>query len=134
MAKELYPSLNFSIEDATDLQHTDRSFDIVVSGFCLLHIPEYAKAVQETARVTRSYAIFHRTPVVWRKPEQWYRKQAYGIDSVEIHFNETDFLALLDKNGLDVIGTYTLNEESVASSQKEGYANRTYVCRKKKDD
>ena len=134
MAKELYPSLNFSIEDATDLQHTDRSFDIVVSGCCLLHIPEYAKAVQETARVTRSYAIFHRTPVVWGKPEQWYRKQAYGIDSVDIHFNEPDFLALLDKNGLDLIGTYTLNEESVDSSQKEGHANRTYVCRKKEDD
>lgn len=132
MAKKIYPSLNFFIEDATDLHQTDRSFDIVVSGCCLLHIPEYTKAVQETARVARTYAIFHRTPVVWGKPEQWYRKQAYGVDSVEIHFNESDFLELLDRSGLELIATYTLDEASIDLSQTKGHANRTYVCRKKK--
>lgn len=131
MAKEKHPFIDFSVEDATALQYADRSFDIVVSGCCLLHIPEYAKGVAETARVARRYAIFHRTPVVWGQPEQWYRKQAYGVETVEIHFNEPEFLALLAKNGLELIATHTLSEESTDTSRAQGHASRTYVCRKK---
>lgn len=104
--------MDFTVEDATALQYTDRSFDIVVSGCCLLHIPDYAKGVTETARVARRYAIFHRTPVVWGQPEQWYRKQAYGVETVEIHFNEPEFLILLDKSGFELIATYTLSEKT----------------------
>ena len=76
MARRSYPSLKFEQQDATQLQYPEDGFDVVVSGCCLLHIPEYAVAVQETARVARHYAVFHRTPVVWGQPEQWYRKQA----------------------------------------------------------
>lgn len=131
LAKEKYPSIDFSVEDATALHYPDNSFDIVVSGCCLLHIPEYVKGVEETARVARHYAVFHRTPVVWGRPEKWFRKQAYGVETVEIHFNETAFLALLDKSGLELISTYTLSEESTDSSRAQGHASRTYVCRKK---
>jgi ubiquinone/menaquinone biosynthesis C-methylase UbiE len=130
LAKIKQPMIDFSVEDATALSHADQSFDIVLSGCCLLHIPEYAKAVEEAARVARSYAIFHRTPVVWGQPEQWYRKQAYGVETVEIHFNEADFLALLATHGLELIATYTLSEDSVDASGTQGHASRTYVCRK----
>lgn len=131
MAKEKYPNIAFAVEDAIALHYSDRSFDIVVSGCCLLHIPEYAKGVAETARVARCYAIFHRTPIVWGQPEQWYRKDAYGVETVEIHFNEAEFLALLVKNGLELITTHTLSEESADTSRTKGRATRTYVCRKK---
>ncbi len=131
LAKEKYPLIDFAVEDATKLRYLDESFDIVVSGCCLLHIPEYDKGIEETARVARHYAIFHRTPVVWGQPEQWYRKQAYGVETVEIHFNEPEFLALLDKNNLELVATHTLSEESEDPSCTKGYANRTYVCRKK---
>lgn len=131
LAKEKHPAVDFTVEDATALQYSDRSFDIVVSGCCLLHIPDYAKGVTETERVARRYAIFHRTPVVWGQPEQWYRKQAYGIETVEIHFNEPEFLILLDKSGLELIATFTLSEESTDASRAQGHASRTYVCRKK---
>lgn len=131
LAKEKYPAVAFAVEDATALHYGDRSFDIVVSGCCLLHIPEYEKGVAETARVARHYAIFHRTPVVWGQPDQWYRKQAYGVETVEIHFNEPGFLALLESNGLDLIATHTLSEESPDALRVQGHASRTYVCRKK---
>ena len=130
LAKEKHPSIDFAVEDATALHYDDHSFDIVVSGCCLLHIPEYTKGVEETARVARRYAIFHRTPVVWGKPEQWYRKQAYGVETVEIHFNEPEFMALLDRNHLELIATYTLSEESADTTSTQGRASRTYVCRK----
>lgn len=131
MAREKYPSLPFEVEDATALHYPDNSFDIVVSGCCLLHIPDYEKAVAETARVACHYAIFHRTPVVWGRPEQWYRKQAYGVETVEIHFNEGEFLTMLDQNGLDLIACHTLGEERAYAYHTQGHASRTYVCRKK---
>ncbi|MBU3590671.1 class I SAM-dependent methyltransferase [Polynucleobacter sp. 78F-HAINBA] len=131
LARERYLSIDFAVEDAAALHYADSSFDIVVSGCCLLHIPEYKKAIEETARVARRYAIFHRTPVVWGQPDQWYRKNAYGVETVEIHFNEPEFLNLLDKHGLELIATHTLSEERLDAFSSLGHATRTYVCRKK---
>jgi SAM-dependent methyltransferase len=127
MAKEKYPKVQFQVEDATSLSYQDNSFDVVVSGCCLLHIPEYATAVSETARVARQYAIFHRTPVVLGQPHRHYRKQAYGVETVEIHFNEPEFLTLLTGSGLSLIANLTLDE---VVHNGVGTATRTYVCKK----
>ncbi|MFC3678314.1 class I SAM-dependent methyltransferase [Ferrovibrio xuzhouensis] len=127
LARQKYPALRFDVADATALRYADEAFDIVISGCCLLHIPEYRAGVAETARVARQYAIFHRTPVVLGQPTVYYRKQAYGVETVEIHFNEPQFLSLLADCGLEVIATYTLDE---SVSHRVGAANRTYVCKK----
>lgn len=127
LARQKYPALRFDVEDATALKYGDNAFDIVISGCCLLHIPEYEVAVAETARVACRYAIFHRTPVVLGQPNVYYRKQAYGVETVEIHFNEPQFLKLLDRQGLELIATYTL-DEFVQNGVDS--ANRTYVCKK----
>ena len=127
MARQKYSALRFDVEDATGLKYGPESFDIVISGCCLLHIPEYQSAVAEAARVARHYVIFHRTPVVLGQPNVYFRKLAYGVETIEIHFNEPDFLALLDQHGLELIAAYTL-DESVRHGV--GSANRTYVCRK----
>lgn len=130
LAKESYPALHFDVEDATTLQYRDNSFDVVISGCCLLHIPEYEQAVAETARVARHYAIFHRTPVLIGRPNKHFRKQAYGVETVEIHFNEPEFIALLQLHNLKVVATYTLDEELDSLNPLQGNANRTYACRK----
>jgi SAM-dependent methyltransferase len=127
MARRIYPQLQFSVEDATALKHADASFDIVVSGCCLLHIPEFQTAIAETARVARRWVVFHRTPLVVGEPDRYYRKLAYGIETVEIHFNEPAFLALLETSGLRVVQTFTLAEDI---QHGVGTANRTYVCEK----
>jgi len=127
MAKEYYPKVLFRVEDATKLSYADSSFDVVVSGCCLLHIPEYCAAVKETVRVARHYAVFHRTPVVLGQPNIYYRKQAYGVETVEIHFNEPEFLELLATSGLKLIACHTLDEVIFNGL---GAANRTYVCEK----
>jgi ubiquinone/menaquinone biosynthesis C-methylase UbiE len=128
MARDRYPSVRFDVADATDLAYADGSYDVVVSGCCLLHIPEYKKAVAETVRVARQFAIFHRTPVVIGQPNKHYRKQAYGVETVEIHFNEPAFLQLLADSGLELLNTHTLDE---TISQGVGSATRTYVCQKR---
>jgi ubiquinone/menaquinone biosynthesis C-methylase UbiE len=127
MARQKYPGLNFEVEDATGLKYGDDAFDIVISGCCLLHIPDYQAAVAETARVARRYAIFHRTPMVLGQPNVYYRKQAYGVETVEIHFNEPQFIELLTEHGLELIATYTLDE---SVQHGVGTANRTFVCKK----
>lgn len=127
LARERYPDLDFRQEDATMLAYPDEAFDIVVSGCCLLHIPEYRTAVAETARVAREYAIFHRTPVVLGQPDRYFRKLAYGVETVEIHFNEPEFRDLLTRTGLKVIAVHTLSENV---SDGIGSAMRTYVCEK----
>jgi 2-polyprenyl-3-methyl-5-hydroxy-6-metoxy-1,4-benzoquinol methylase len=127
LARKIYPHIRFSVDDATALSYAEGSFDIVVSGCCLLHIPEYEIAVAETARVARRWAIFHRTPMVIGEPNRYYRKLAYGIETVEIHFNELAFVELLEANGLKVVEIFTLAEDV---RQGIGTANRTYVCEK----
>lgn len=127
LARQTYPALRFDVEDATALHYEGNAFDVVISGCCLLHIPEYEAAVAETARVARHYAVFHRTPMVLGQPNQYYRKHAYGVETVEIHFNEPQFLQLLAQHGLEVIATHTLDE---TVHNGVGTANRTYVCRK----
>jgi SAM-dependent methyltransferase len=130
-AKEIYPNLPFDVEDAVKLRYKNRQFDIVISGCCLLHIPEFEAAISETARVTNRHAIFHRTPVMLNRPTKYFRKMAYGVETVEIHLNEQDLLAYFDKNGLQLTATYTLSETLVDG---ESGAVRTYVCDKRNDD
>jgi len=126
LAREKYPALAFDVEDATALRYADDSFDVVISGCCLLHIPEYETAVAETARVARRYAVFHRTPVVLDQPNRYFRKLAYGVETVEIHFNEAQFLDLLRGHGLELMRTWTLSEDPPDAPVN---AVRSYLCR-----
>jgi SAM-dependent methyltransferase len=127
MARRHYPAVRFDTEDATGLRHSDGEFDIVVSGCCLLHIPEYEKAIAETARVARSAAVFHRTPLLLDAPTTYFIKKAYGVETVEIHFNEAEFMTLLERYGLRLVGTIELSrsrENGVTGVQK------TIICAK----
>lgn len=126
LAREKYPALKFDVEDATALRYPADSFDVVISGCCLLHIPEYEAAIAETARVARGYAMFHRTPVVLDQPNRYFRKLAYGVETVEIHFNEPQFLELLRNHGLELMRTWTLSEDPPDAPAS---AVRSYLCR-----
>ena len=129
LARQCYPQLDFTEADATALPYDDKSFDIVISGCCLLHIPEYERAIAETARVTRQFAIFHRTPVVFGQDTKFYRKRAYGVESVEIHLNEDELQALFMRYNLEPITVLTL--EKTLEHGGKGTATQTYVCRKR---
>ncbi len=128
-AKELYPGLDFQVQDACGLTYSDGSFDIVVSGCCLLHIMDYKKAIAEAARTAKEYVVFHRTPVLHRKETSYYVKTAYGVRMFEIHFNERELLRLMRKNGLSLEDITTFNA-SVEDS--DFFAYKTYFCSKGK--
>ncbi|WP_253958363.1 methyltransferase domain-containing protein [Rhizobium sp. WYJ-E13] len=130
MARRTYPACSFDLEDATRLRYADEAFDVVVSGCCLLHIPDYKAAIAESARVAKGHVIFHRTPVVYGEPTKYFRKQAYGVETVEIHFSEPELLDLFELHGLEVQATFTLNNSPDPDDPSKGSANRTYLCRK----
>jgi ubiquinone/menaquinone biosynthesis C-methylase UbiE len=126
LAKKLYPEIKFDIEDARRLTYHDGQFDIVMSACCMLHIRDYRTIVFETARVTKKYAIFHRQPILHSKQTTYYKKEAYGIPCIEIHFNEQEFLTLLKQAGLRLLHferIFTVNEDG-------GYSHITYLTEK----
>lgn len=127
LARKTYPGLQFDVQNATALTYADGCFGLVISGCCLLHIPDYEVAIAETARVAKHYVIFHRTPVLPHQSTMHFRKLAYGVETIEIHFGEAEFLALLDKHGLMMMEVYILDED-VHQGVKTSV--RTYVCRK----
>lgn len=130
LAKRRLPGTPFEVQDATRLAHPDASFDIVVSGCCILHIPDYAAAIRESARVARTHVLFHRTPVLHVSPTMHYRKLAYGVECVEIHFNETELLRLFRGAGLHVVDALTV---SVGGHAPEGDVHivKSYLCEKR---
>lgn len=130
LARLLYPGTRFDVEDATRLSYPDSQFDVVVSGCCLLHIPDYKTAIIETARVAKDFVIFHRTPVVYGQDTRYFRKQAYGVETIEIHLSEDEFLNLIIQSGLKLEKTITLHEARDHANPSVGSASRTYLCRK----
>lgn len=129
MARRLYPDHRFEVADATRLDYGAASFDIVVSGCCLLHIPDYQRAISECARVSREWVIFHRTPVLQRRAHITFTKHAYGMDMFEQHFNEQSFVSELAKNRLCIVGLTTL-EALWDNNASDCLTVKTYLCRK----
>ena len=127
LARQRYPGLAFDVQDATQLRYGDAAFDVVVSGGCILHIPEYERAIAETARVSRRWVVFHRTPVLHMHGPIIYTKKAYGVDTIEIHFNEQALLRLFSSYGLRVvdINTHSIGWEQASA---DALAMKTYLC------
>ena len=98
-AKMTYPKLSFKVSDACKLEYETSSFSLVISGCVILHVPEYHIALTEAVRVSKRYIILHRTPVLSNSKEIWYLKRAYGVEMIEIHFNEDQLIKLM--NDLD---------------------------------
>lgn len=106
LAGQLFPELDFRIGNATELPFDDKSFDVILHGACLMHVKNYPKAIQEAVRVAKRYVIFHRTPIYTdgTRTECW-MKTAYGVSSIEWHFNEIALLLAFQEAGLILRGS-----------------------------
>src|SRR6202030_2559728 len=86
-ARLLYPDVSFERGDATKIAFASSSYDIVLNGVCLMHIFQYATAIEEAARVAKYYVIFNCVPVMEGHPTIYLRKFAYGEPTIEIIFS-----------------------------------------------
>ncbi len=121
-AKQKYPQIKFTVNDATNLKYKDKSFDIVVSACCLLHIVDYKKVISEAARVAKKFIIFHRTPVFHLQPTTFFTKTAYGAEMLEIVFNEEELVDIFCKNNLAITKIKTISSGNITI--------KNYLCQK----
>lgn len=128
-AKEKYPDIKFTVNDAINLHYKNNCFDVVISGCCLLHIIDYPKAIAETARVAKKFAVFHRTPILHSSSTSFLAKMAYGVEMLDIYFNEEELIDLFYQNGLTVVKIKTISQGKI-SALKEDMVMKNYLCRK----
>jgi SAM-dependent methyltransferase len=126
-ARQHYPNVPFGVADAKHLPVADRSFDIVLSGCVLLHVADYERAILESFRAAGRFVIFHRTPIS-AAPTTWMRKKAYGIEVVELLFNEDELLAQIRKAGGKVVRRWTVDWQQLPGNETRAEVV-TYLCR-----
>ena len=93
MAREYYPTADFVCADGANMPFPDKHFEVVNSSCVLLHCPNYQEHIAEAIRVTGKALIVHRTPICKRRPTQLNKKFAYGVETVELRFEESEFLS-----------------------------------------
>jgi len=127
MAKDYYPSVPFYVADGAYLPFRTNSFDITISSCILLHTPNYEDHVKETVRVSRKFVIAHRTPVCRKRKTQYMKKFAYGIETVELLFNENEIVSNFLTNRLELIQSIEYH-----SNKQKDYYEIDYVFQKMK--
>jgi ubiquinone/menaquinone biosynthesis C-methylase UbiE len=113
MAKDFYNRPEFHVADGSNLPFGDGQFSVAISSCILLHVPNYREHIRETARVTKRFVVAHRTPVCRMRPTQYLKKYAYGIETVELIFNEQEIISEFLSQGLKLVMThqYSANED-----------------------
>ena len=130
LAKKLYPSLGFDLEDACEMSYAADSFDVVISSGCLLHILDFKRAIVEASRVAREFVAFHRTPVTHFARTTYFSKSAYGTRMLEIHFNEQELVREFSAVGLQVVDAKAYEGHWRTLAEPDFLLHKTYLCRK----
>lgn len=128
LARNRYPEHQFIHGDATALPFGDAAFDIVLNGVALMHIPDYRRAISESARVARRWVIFHTVPVLPQRATTFLTKQAYGHPTVEVIINESELLEICNEQNLVVRHTFPSLPYDLSAVLGEPTPTRTYVC------
>jgi len=125
MAKDYYPKARFDVADGAHLPFADASFPIVISSGILPHVPNYADHTKEASRVAQNITVVHRTPVCRKHPTQFLKKFAYGVETVEIIYNEEEIIAELESNDLQLVKAI-----EYYSNPDQDYHETTYLFKK----
>lgn len=128
LAKQHYPNLPFTVGDAAKLPYQDQEFDVVISGGVILHMLQYVQAIHEAARVSKRYVIFSRTPMLHTHATTYTIKQAYGVKSIELLFNEAELFEHFRAAGLRVVAVDTIGRGAKLFNLVRPVYVKTYLC------
>ncbi|MCO6430667.1 MAG: glycosyltransferase [Deltaproteobacteria bacterium] len=117
MAQSFYPAASFVAADGACMPFADRQFEVAISSCVLLHTPNYLEHMKETHRVAAKYILAHRTPVSRLKPLRHVKKFAYGVETVELVFNEQQFVNDFESFGCRLVRTLVVD----ANSEQDHY-------------
>jgi protein-L-isoaspartate O-methyltransferase len=121
-ARALYPGMRYVVGDAVGLPFATATFDLVISGACIMSMNDALSAIREMARVSRRYVLLHRTPILMRDATTYFSKCAYELPTLEIHFNIADFMKMVHDADLDL-----LYETSVSWNIESQSGHRSYL-------
>ncbi len=112
MARNYYPACTFIEADGANLPIENASYDVVISSCILLHVPNYREHIAETVRTANRWVVVHRTPICRKQRTFHMKKEAYGIETVELCFNERELMTLFTAHDLKLHRTieYYANE------------------------
>jgi SAM-dependent methyltransferase len=126
-----YSNLPLFCADATRLPLGNGSYETVLSGCVLLHVPDWKAAVAESNRVAAHAVVFHRTPVLDSGPSTEFEKLAYGIPVREWAFSVSEFESALAANGLIIVDRLEVGIHRIPSVRIP-VRDVTYVCVKER--
>ena len=106
MARDYYPNAQFHVADGANLPFDNEKFFIAISSCILLHCPNYSQHIAETARVAKQFVVAHRTSVCRKRETQFLKKFAYGVETVELLFNEDQIITEFVSNGLKLLKAF----------------------------
>jgi len=129
LGRATYPQIPFLNGDATRLPFADATWDVVISGCVLLHVPDWQAAAAETVRVAQDWCIFHRTPV-GNGPTTLMAKLAYGVEVMEWLFNESEFVELIRRHGCTLTSALSITTGSRIEGITDNLSLITYLFRK----
>lgn len=105
IAAEHYPSREFVVGSAYELPFEEGSFDVVLDGVALLHMPEWERSIAEYARVASGHVILHGLTLTDR-PTTTFAKYAYGQPSIELVMNRAEVLDRCTERGLRLVSSH----------------------------
>jgi SAM-dependent methyltransferase len=105
IASAHYPDRPFAVGSAYALDFDRDSFEVVVDGVALLHMPGWRAALAEYVRVSRSHVVLHGLTLTEAAPTTEFAKYAYGQPALEFVFNRDELLAECSAVGLSLIHT-----------------------------
>jgi len=130
MARDYYPEARFDVADGAALPFEDSSFPLVISGCVLLHTSDYVQHITETCRVASEWVILSRTPICRARQTQYFTKNAYGVKTVELRFNEQELLGLMEQNGFECVKTSEYMQNHVLDQYEATYLFKRRVASK----
>ena len=129
LAREHYPGVRFDVGDGAALEFESGAFPVVVSSCVLLHVADYPAHIREATRVSSDVVVLHRTPICRTTPTQYFRKFAYGVETQELRFHESELLGLAHVAGLRLQEAIEFERRPDADEFEV-----TYVFRKSSDE
>lgn len=129
LARTRRPDRTFVPGDATDLPFPSDSFDVIIDGAALIHIPSWQQALAEYARVAREAIILSSLTIADIPSTRTVEKLAYGSPVVELVFSREELHSAIAAVGRRVDGQsetlpYVLNRYIGIATTSE-----TWVCR-----
>lgn len=110
MAQYYYPGILIFQQDITNLAIFNSSeFQIVFSGACIIHMPEWKRAIIELCRVSANWLILHRT-FVHDGETMFVIKDAYGVDARYYTFNKAELINLVEHYGFKMVEHWLTGE------------------------